>query len=43
MQKFPFPRLARIMTTPVAFCDCYQLLASIGQRSHQDVLACTFA
>lgn len=43
MQEFPFQRLARVMTTPVAFRDWYELLTSVGRRLHQDVLACTFA
>src|ERR1700733_15029173 len=38
-----FLRLARVMTTPVAFRNWHELRTSIGRKRHQDVLACTFA
>src|SRR5882724_1946772 len=34
MQEFPFRCLARVMTTPVAFVDWYELPTSIGRRRH---------
>ena len=43
MQSVSFQRLARIVTTAVAFRDWYELLTSISGRRHQNVSACTFA